>query len=108
MMQAMRVELAELRAAQATAAPGNPPGAAALPGATTAPTGALWQPADAHQPMLRNLGETFVECQEEDFSDIDKKDAVPPSKCRGGAAAWHHWYTKLPVLPKFCEAALQS
>ena len=55
MMHAMRVELAELRAAQATVASGNPFGATALPGVTPAPTRAMWKPGNAHQSMPRDF-----------------------------------------------------
>ena len=93
-MQAMRLELAELRAAQATAALGKPPGAAALPGASSARSG-----AQAVQPRVLLESFNAIESDEVDLKDIDEKNVAPPAKYRGDAASWRHWYTKFTTLP---------
>ena len=93
LMQAMRLELAELRAAQATAALSKPLGAAALPGASSAPSG-----AQAVQPRVLLESFNAIESDEVDLKDIDKKDVAPPVKYRGDAASWRHWYTKFTTF----------
>jgi hypothetical protein len=84
--------------AQAMPAPsvsGAPPGASRQQQPTlTGPPGVSW-PA----PEPRNLLREFQgHAAEEDLRDIDKKDVVPPSKYRGDASMWRHWYTKLHTV----------
>ena len=64
LMQAMRLELAELRAAQATAALSKPLGAAALPGASSAPSG-----AQAVQPRVLLESFNTIESDEVDLKE---------------------------------------
>ena len=84
-----QLQLATLLAALSAPA-GAPPGAQPVPAqpVTAAPPGGRWQP--------RNLQSDFQsETAEEELRDIDKKDVAPPSKYRGDASVWRHWYTKL-------------
>ena len=98
-MQAMRLELAELRAAQATAALSKPLGAAALPGASSAPSG-----AQAVQPRVLLESFNAIESDEVDLKDIDKKDVAPPAKYRGDAASLRRWYTKFTTFLARCDS----
>ena len=84
-----QLQLATLLAAL-SAPTGAPPGAQSVPvqPVTAAPFGGRWQPRNLHSDFQR-------EAAEEDLRDIDKKDVAPPSKYRGDASVWRHWYTKL-------------